>query len=145
MKSIGQLFEEAWDKKNQRGWEFVYIMVDLHGVVLPSNYHKETDLQFISPYAQMCLKWLSNQKDVILILWSSSHETEILRVRQLLQKNGVWMSYVNENPIEHNTDYADFSKKPYFSVVLDDKAGFEPSDWRKLADWIAIKEQRESI
>lgn len=145
MKSITKLFDEAWQKKEKRGWEFVYIMIDLHGVILPSNYHKENDLQFISPYAEMCLKWLSSQKDVVLILWSSSHLEEVSRTESWLLDKGIYFSYFNENPIEKNTEYADFSGKPYFSIGLDDKFGFEPSDWEELWKWIQEKEKRKQI
>ncbi len=137
MKTITQLFNEAWKKKEKRGWQYVYIMVDLHGVVLPSNYHSSNDLRFINSYAEKCLRYLSDADDVILILWSSSHETEIEAVRLWLLQKDIGFNYVNENPLEKNTNYADFSKKPYFSIVLDDKAGFDPDvDWQELATWI---------
>jgi hypothetical protein len=136
MKSIPTLFSEAWEKKNQRGWKKVYIMVDLHGVVLPSSYHKKNDLQFISEYAKACLQWLTKREDVCLILWSSSHIDEIECVRTWLQGFDIKFDFVNENPLEANTSYADFSKKPYFSIVLDDKAGFEAGDWYWMLQWI---------
>ena len=140
MKTITDLFDEAWKKKEQRGWELVYIMVDLHGVVLPPNYHKHNDLQFISPHAEECLRYLTEQEDVCLILWSSSHVEEILNVRQWLAHRRVFFSFVNENPLEKNTEYADFTKKPYFSIVLDDKAGFEPDDWEDVEVWMTRRE-----
>lgn len=139
MKSITDLFDDVWIKKHQRKWEFIYIMVDLHGVILPSNYHSKNDLTFISPYAQQCLRWLSDRKDVILILWSSSYMEEIQSVIEWLKKNDIIIDYINENPVEGNTVYANFSKKPYFSILLDDKAGFEKSDWEKLNKWISLK------
>lgn len=139
MKTITQLFEEAWEKKNKRGWQYVYIMVDLHGVVLPSNYHVKNDLRYINPFAKECLQYLSSQEDAILILWSSSHAEEILAVRHWMAKDNIFFRLVNENPYEQNTQYADFSKKPYFSIVLDDKAGFEPTDWEELSHWIKKK------
>lgn len=140
MKSISQLFNEVWKKKEERGWDCIYIMVDLHGVILPSNYHASNDLQFISPYTEQCLQWLSNQKDVKLILWSSSHLKEVIRTERWLLDKGIIFDYFNENPIEKNTEYADFSKKPYFSIGIDDKFGFEASDWQELNRWITFKE-----
>lgn len=140
MKTISKLFREAWEKKESRKWQYVYIMVDLHGVILPSNYHSSNDLRFIDSYAKECLQYLSQQDDIILILWSSSYEFEITNVRRWLAKEGILFDFVNENPLELNTDYADFSKKPYFSIVLDDKGGFEPSDWYYLSQWIQLRE-----
>jgi hypothetical protein len=136
MKSITELFNEAWLKKKERGWNQVYIMVDLHGVVLPSSYHKKNDLRFLSEYTECCLKWLSDREDVCLILWSSSHMDEIECVRNWLKGFGIEFDFVNENPLEANTTYADFSRKPYFSILLDDKSGFEASDWHEMYKWI---------
>jgi hypothetical protein len=127
-----QLFQDAWKKKRERNWKYVYIMVDLHGVVLPSSYHKTNDLQFIGNYAEEALRLLCQRLDVKLILWSSSHVDEIENVRTWLTPKGITFDFVNENPLEPNTEYADFSKKPYFGIVLDDKAGFEPADWESI-------------
>jgi hypothetical protein len=140
MKTISKLFTEAWEKKERKMWQYVYIMVDLHGVVLPSNYHSTNDLMFIDPYVKECLQYLSQQEDVILILWSSSHEEEIFKVKGWLATHKIAFKFVNENPIEDDTDYADFSEKFYFSIGLDDKFGFEPSDWKELSRWIKVRE-----
>jgi len=143
MKSISQLFDEAWKKKEKRGWKVVYIMVDLHGVVLKSNYHKENDLEFINEYTQEALRWLSAREDVRLILWSSSHEKEIQSVIQWFGKHDIRIDYVNENPDEPNTEYASFDKKPYFSILLDDKAGFDPDkDWFDLWEWQNVMDEK---
>ncbi len=136
MKSAYNLFKDAWRKKTLRGWKYVYIMVDLHGVVLESTYNKKNDLEFISPFVKECLQYLSLQEDVKLILWTSSHQSEIENVRKWLDECGIIFDYVNENPDEKNTEYADFSAKPYFSIVLDDKAGWEASDWECVHNWI---------
>ena len=37
---------------------------------------------------------------------------------------------MNENPECGNTSYADFTRKPYFNIMIDDKAFFQPrTDW----------------
>lgn len=140
MKNIAKLFEDVWIRKKVRKWQYVYIMIDLHGVIIPSNYHYSTDLRFIDSRAKECLQYLSQQDDIILILWSSSHEAELTNVRRWLSKEGILFDFINENPFELNNDYANFSKKPYFSILLDDKAGFEPSDWEEIAEWIKTRE-----
>lgn len=137
MKSIFDLFTDTWKKKVERNWKYVYIMVDLHGVILPPSYHKKNDFQYLSPFTKPCLQYLSNKKDVILILWSSSHSEEIDCVREWLKKDNIEFRFYNQNPLEMNTDYADFSKKFYFSICLDDKSGFEPSDWKDISKWMS--------
>lgn len=144
MKTITQLFNEAWKKKEERGWQHVYIMVDLHGVVLNSNYHASNDLKFTHLDTMPVLSYLSNQKDVILILWTSSHESEIKKVLRWLGLYGIHIKYVNENPLEQDTEYASFAKKPYFSIVLDDKAGFDSDhDWSELNTWAYNREMEK--
>ena len=115
-------------------------MVDLHGVIIPPNYHKTNDLVFIHKYTQQCLQYLSEQEDVKLILWSSSYKNEIEKINKWLKSNKIYFDYINENPDEKNTKYADFSKKPYFSLVLEDKGGFVENDWDGINTWIAMRE-----
>lgn len=141
MKTITKLFNEVWKKKEKRKWQCVYIMVDLHGVVLRSNYHATNDLEFAHLDAMTVLSYLSKQKDVVLILWTSSHDVEIKNVLEWLSPWGIQFKYVNENPLERDTEYASFSKKPYFSIVLDDKAGFDSDhDWSELLHWCYNRE-----
>ena len=133
MKTITQLFDEALEKKRERKWECIYVMVDLHGVILPSSYHLKNDLVFTNDYAKIALQTLTVVDDVKLILWTSSYPKEIDEVLAWLDKQKIYFDYVNRNPLEKNTKYADFTEKPYFNVLLDDKAGFDPSvDWEEL-------------
>jgi hypothetical protein len=47
-----------------------------------------------------------------------------------LASHGIHVDHYNCNPDEKNTPYADFSLKPYFNILIDDKAGFDPNtDW----------------
>jgi hypothetical protein len=140
MKSISKLFNDTWKKKDEKNWQYIYIMVDLHGVILPSNFHSSNDLRFLNEHTKDCLQYFSRQDDIILILWSASHNEEITNVRRWLAKEGILFNFINENPLEQNTEYADFSKKIYFNILLDDKAGFEPSDWKEIFEWIRLRE-----
>jgi len=56
------------------------------------------------------------------------------------KKKKINFDFVNKNPSENNTSYADFSKKFYFNILLDDKAFFEPSDWVEISEWIKTRE-----
>jgi 2-methylcitrate dehydratase PrpD len=101
-------------------------------------------LKFTDLSTPTVLSYLSAQDDVILILWSSSHETEIAKVREWLETFKINIQFINENPLEDNTEYADFSKKFYFNVILDDKAGFDPSvDWLELENWAYRREVKK--
>jgi len=47
---------------------------------------------------------------------------------------------VNENPEVLNLKYGCYDKKPYFNVVFEDKAGFDP-----MTDWLLVKGLLENI
>ena len=53
------------------------------------------------------------------------------------------VKYFNENPEIPSTATGDFSMKPYFNVLLDDKAGHRPKDWQVVVD--ATKMFREKF
>ena len=46
--------------------------------------------------------------------------------------------YFNENPEVKNTATGDFSMKIYFNVMIDDKAGFEKSDWENVVESVKM-------
>ena len=136
-----------FESKVERGWEFVYIMVDLHNTIIAGTKdHSKIILEFTSNECKEVLQWFSKRRDVKLILWTSSKIDEITRVMEWLEKNGITFDYVNHNPECKNTAYAEFDKKPYFNILIDDRAGFDAEvDWaeirtelRKMKEWDKI-------
>lgn len=123
----------------KRGWKTIYWMVDVHGVIIPGSWHRENDFQFISKIAPIVLKWISDREDQRLILWTSSYSKEVEKIRDWLFSQGIVVDYVNVNPVEKNTAYADFTYKPYFNILLDDKSGMMPE-----YDWILVAKAIEN-
>lgn len=80
-----------------------------------------------------------------IILWSSSYAEPMNEVVKYLTSRGVRVDYVNENPECPSTEICDFSKKLYFDVLLDDKAGFDPdSDWECIYEKLKDLEYAKS-
>jgi len=132
--NIRRTFVELRPKRN---WNTIYWLVDVHGVIIPGSWRSENNYDVIAPECIEVLQWITNRKDQRLILWTSSMKDEINEIVVWLWRNyGINVDYVNENPEEKNTEYADFSLKPYFNVLIDDKAGFEPEK-----DWAAVKQE----
>jgi hypothetical protein len=123
---------ETFRLKAERNWDTIYVVVDLHGTIA-KPFH---DCFELYPGALEVLQWFSDRPDIKIILWTSSHFEEVKSVLVNLKLSGVTIDFVNANPLEANTKRADFSKKFYFNILLDDKAGFEPE-----TDWFAIKEE----
>lgn len=74
----------------------------------------------------------------ILILYASSHPNEIEKYISDLKAHNIIFNYVNENPEIDNTkgSFGHYDKKPYFNVLFDDKAGFDPiNDWEFLYNY----------
>lgn len=49
----------------------------------------------------------------------------------MLRKEGVRVDGINRS-LEKNNKTGDFRKKPYFSIIIDDKAGFNHYDWPEV-------------
>lgn len=135
--NIKRTFIELRPKRN---WNTIYWLVDVHGVIIPGSWHRENDFQFIAPECKEVLKWISNKNDQRLILWTSSYKTELDLLKIWLGSHGIIVDWINENPTEEHTEYADFSRKPYFNILIDDKGGMDP-----MYDWLLIGKEIENV
>ena len=123
----------TFEQKKERGWDTVYVLLDVHGTILPSTHHEGNKLEFISSDCVPVLQWFSKRKDIKIILWTSSFSDEIVKVIEWLKTFDIEIDYVNRNLECKNTKYADFALKPYFNIIVDDKSGFEPeTDWAEI-------------
>lgn len=119
----------------KRKWKTIYWMVDVHGVIIPGSWDRGNELRFLTWDCVGPLWWISDRKDQRLILWTSSYPEELNSLCNWLFTFGIKVDYVNQNPDEQNTEYADFAFKPYFNILIDDKAGFIPE-----TDWAIVKQ-----
>lgn len=131
MKKITDLFDAAYTTKNARGWEKIFVAVDIHETIMEPTWSDQRSHQYY-PYAKETLQMMSKMPDICLIQWSSSSRDNNLHYNMEFSKDEIEFDHINENPEVPSTSYADFSKKFYMNVILDDKAGFEPKDWIEL-------------
>ena len=132
MKTIKQIFDSAFATKEKRKWEKIFVAVDIHETILEPTWSAERSHTYY-PFAKECLQMLTLMDDVCLIQWSSSSFENNLHYNQEFSKDDIEFDHINENPEVPSTDYADFKKKFYINVIMDDKAGFDP-----LVDWIEL-------
>lgn len=130
--------ENAFRLKKERKWNRLYWCVDLHDTVFKGSYARNQKVDFYYPNAMEVLHYLSmHSNENVLIAYTSSYDDVIDNLlEELYEDYGVTFKYVNENPEYNSTDYADFSKKFYFNILLDDKAGFEGEK-----DWSLVKQE----
>ena len=134
--NIIKSFENAFKRAEEKNWDYIYILVDIHGTIFKPSYYNKEKYEFY-PYAQLVLQLFSSIDNIKLILWSSSYEKDIEKYNKKLKENFINFNYINENPEVENTDIQYFDKKLYFNVGLDDKFGFDPeTDWKEL--WIYL-------
>lgn len=137
--SIVRAINRAYDVMAERNWDTIYYALDLHGTCLKANY-ENGGYEFL-PGAREALQYLSRLEETCLIVWSSLHQAEVRPVFEFLYDNGIEPFHFNSNSEVRNTDTGCFDRKFYFSVILDDKAGFAPEDWVDVV--AAVKANRE--
>lgn len=125
---ITQAIKRAYDVTIEREWDTIYWALDLHGTCLASNYDNDK-VSFLNDTVVKVLQTISNYPETKIIIWSSIDAATERKVRNLFNENGIKVFAVNENPDVANTETGNFDKKFYFSIVVDDKAGFDPSEW----------------
>lgn len=129
---ISKAIDRAFQTMIERGWNKIYWAIDLHGVCLKSNY-ENGGYTFINDKVLPGLEAIQSVPESRIILWSSCHDHEKQDIIKFFADNGIHVHYFNENPEEKNTKTGCFDQKFYFSILLDDKAGFDPeTDWDEL-------------
>lgn len=118
---------KAFNKAIERNWDRFYVAVDLHGTVIEADYEKTATKYF--PHAKECLQYLTQREDVILIMYTCSLESEITKYVKMFDEDGIRFNFINCNPDVTETKMGDFTCKPYFNVLFEDKAGFNPDHW----------------
>ena len=135
--SIIKAISTAMRKRQERGYDYLYWCIDIHGVILTPTYNLNNDGADIYGVALDALQTISADPINKIILWSSSHEAPFNKVVEDLKKLGIRVDYINKNPECPSTELCDFTKKFYFDILLDDKAGFEPNeDWEIINNFL---------
>lgn len=125
---LNKSITRAYSRAQQLGYDAIYWALDLHGTCIVSNYNSRS-YEWINSHCKDALQYLSEQKETKIIIWSSLHEHEIPFVLDFFREHGINIYAVNQNPLEKNTDTGCFDQKFYMSIIVDDKAGFDPDEW----------------
>lgn len=129
-----QLLEKQYNSALKKGWDKLYIAVDIHDTIIYGNYNTDVLPTEFCPNAKEVLQYLSKRKDVVMFLYTCSWPVEVEKYQQLFKEYDIDFKYVNENPEVMNNRLGYYSQKPYFNILLDDKANFMPE-----TDWLFIQ------
>lgn len=133
LRSIERAFRHAKEK----GWDKTYWAIDVHGTMVVPNYTGKGIAKEFYPYALETLQLLSSRKDVVMILYSCSYPHEIEEYFTFFKSLNVNFQYAGVNPEVENGEYGYFNHKPYFNVLLEDKAGFDPVlHWKPILEYL---------
>ena len=125
--------ERSFKLKDERNWDTIYVAADLHSTIIKPYYNDTIEFY---PDAIEVIKWFNNRSDFQVILWTSSYEFEITAFLIEAHKKGIKFDFVNSNPLEQNSKKGCFTRKFYFNILLEDRAGFVGE-----TDWTLIKNE----
>jgi hypothetical protein len=129
-------FERAFERARQKQWDCIYIGIDIHDTIVHGNYDNSSIPTSFTPNALRTLQYLSNRRDIYMFLYTCSHAKEIAQYAPFFKENGIRFQAVNKNPVVENTDLGCYDLKPYFNVLIEDKAGFNcERDWLAIYNW----------
>lgn len=139
---IVDAFKKAFEVKEARNWECIAVAVDLHGTVFVPTYSTEEKYEYY-PGAKECLNLLTYMDDVVkMYLYTCS--TDVEKYIDKLDEDDIGVYYpeiVHTIMGIENNEFQNFDNKPYFNVLLDDKAGFNPDrDWTLITEYLKGKE-----
>ena len=138
--NIIKTFNNAFERAKAKNWDYIYILVDVHGTIFFPSYLNKENYEFY-PYAKEALQLLSKDPNIKLILWTSSTFEAAMDYSIVLNRNKIYFDYLNCNPeVERQStdpETLDLSSKYYFNIGIDDKFGFEPeTDWKLIYDYL---------
>lgn len=131
--------EKSYLRRKSLGDRKWYWAVDLHDTIFYSNYEVASSGGAYFPGAKNILQLLTNNSEIILILFTACTPDALEHARKRFDKDAIVFDYVNENP-EVIHELSDFSQKFYFDVLLEDKAGFDGEK-----DWFHVEREYKMI
>ena len=137
--SIIKSIERAYSLLQERSWDTIYWAIDLHDTCIKSNY-VSGEYEWINEDAKRCLQLISKLPESKIILWTSCYDEELYGILSFFFKDEIIINFFNGNPNINSTKTGCFDKKFYFSILLDDKAGFDPdTDWKLIYEYLKNK------
>lgn len=138
--SILRAIDRAYKLLEERKWDTIYWAIDLHDTCIVSNY-KNNEFSWINEDVLKTLTLIRNLPESKIIIWSACHTPTKLAIAKFFRQHGIYFNYFNQNVEVENTTTGNFSEKFYFSILIDDKAGFNPhSDWKAIYEYLINKQ-----
>ena len=85
---IAKAFEVAFNRKIEKNWEKIYVVVDIHDTILHACYENEETYDYY-PYSREALQLMTNREDICLILWSGCYDEIMNEYRSRFAEEGI--------------------------------------------------------
>ena len=131
-----RLIKKALLLKEERGWDHIAIAVDLHGTVFKSTYAPGLATEYY-PHAKECLQELTKRPEILMYMYTGTPEALRYKYESVFFQHNIDIDVdagaIMKKMNIKNNEFQNFNDKPYFNVLLEDKAGFDP-----MMDWLDI-------
>lgn len=127
--------KKVFEDKDKFGYDKIYIAIDIHGTILEPSWNKKENYVYLGK-AKEVLQSLSKRNDVVLIIWSASYPDKLAEYLNRFEKDGIYFKYTNRNPDVVSGKISCFDIKPYYDILIDDKAGFYWTEWEEILKWL---------
>lgn len=127
------MFKHSFEKE----WYETFWSFDIHGTILVPSFKKNSKDSDFYPWAKETLQLISDRKDIIMIINTSSYPEEIKHYEEVFKKNNIHFRFINKNPLVRSNlgNFGYYEKKFYFNVSFEDKSGFDPLlEWKPIYD-----------
>jgi len=134
--SLVKSIVEAYQMKDKKRWDKLYFAIDLHGTIIkPGRLRYNIE---VYPEAEKGLLFLNSIDHITMILFTSTHKRNLTEFYQWCLNREIKIPYLNENPeCAKETLSGDYTKKFYYNVLIDDRAGFDyKTDWNIVIEVI---------
>lgn len=140
MKLIFRVLEDSLKAATAKGFDHIVVAVDLHNTIIDSELFNSTEGDLTTKINTAiytdCLRPLrimSTLSTYKLMMFSGTEDSILREIIEILASHHrIKFDFINEYAGDNNTKSQSFSKKPYYSMILDDKAGFTEADWGML-------------
>lgn len=130
-----EYLKKTYKENHELRYEKIYIAVDIHGTILEPSWDKTENFTYLGS-SKEALQGLSAREDTVLIIWSSSYPEKLKMYQEKFKEDGIDFKYLNQNPEVESGRISCFETKPYYDILLDDKAGFEWTEWKDILNWL---------
>ncbi len=139
MQTVNSIFIKAWEDASNKGYDHVVIAIDLHGTIIdtkifnttPGSFEDKVRASILRP-AITALQKLSVHPSISMFIYSGTRKCHLRKLIDILRDQyriNIDLEYSSN--IQHASQ--SFKRKPYYSILLDDKAGFDPDvDWDEI-------------